>query len=118
VLRLRNRGLGTSGGAFQQFVAEGRTYSHIIDPRTGEPAEGPASLTVLAPSAADADALSTALYLLGTEAAKEYAALHPEVGILIVEPGPDVERPRILTFGLTPQDFLPDENAVNSMMTL
>ena len=39
-LRLRNRGLGTSGFAFQHFEAEGRTYGHILDPRTGEPASG------------------------------------------------------------------------------
>ena len=65
VLRLRNRGLGTSGSAFQQFVVDGKVYGHIIDPRSGEPADGPASVTVLAPSAAMADALSTAFYLLG-----------------------------------------------------
>ena len=39
-LRLRNRGLGTSGAAFQQFVVDGRVYGHLIDPRTGEPASG------------------------------------------------------------------------------
>ncbi len=54
---LRNRGLGTSGAAFQQFSEGGRVYGHILDPRTGEPAIGPASVTVLAPSAALADAL-------------------------------------------------------------
>ena len=48
-LRLRNRALGTSGAAFQQFVVDGRVYGHIIDPRSGEPALGPASVTVLAP---------------------------------------------------------------------
>ena len=37
-LRLRNRGLGTSGAAFQQFVVDGRVYGHLIDPRSGEPA--------------------------------------------------------------------------------
>ena len=65
VLRLRNRGLGTSGSAFQQFVVDGKVYGHIIDPRTGGPAHGPASVTVLAPTAAMADALSTAFYLAG-----------------------------------------------------
>ena len=98
VLRLRNRGLGTSGRAFQQFVADGRVYGHIIDPRTGEPSQGPASVTVLAPTAADADALSTAFFLLGADAARDYAAANPDVGIVIVEagcggresPGPDL----------------------------
>ncbi len=85
ILRLRNRGLGTSGAAFQQFVVDGKVYGHIIDPRSGEPAAGPASVTVLRPSAAMADALSTAFYLLGPEAAAVYAAEHPEVGVVIVE---------------------------------
>ncbi len=57
VFRLRNRALGTSGTAFQQFVVDGRVFGHIIDPRSGEPAIGPASVTVLAPTAAAADAL-------------------------------------------------------------
>jgi len=105
VLRLRNRGLGTSGTAFQQFVADGRIYGHIIDPRSGEPALGPASVTVLAPTAAMADALSTAFYLLGPDAAAAYAVDHPEVGVVIVELGPSPGRPRVLVFGLTEDDF-------------
>jgi thiamine biosynthesis lipoprotein len=105
LLRLRNRGLGTSGGAFQQFVADGRVYGHILDPRTGEPATGPASVTVLAPSSADADALSTAFFLLGAEAAEAYSAQHPETGIVIVEEVAADASPRVLTFGLGPEDF-------------
>src|SRR5207302_271095 len=80
-IRLRDRALGTSGASFQRFEADGRVYGHILDPRTGEPAAaGPASVTVLAPTAADADALSTAFYLLGPEATAAYVAAHPEVG--------------------------------------
>ncbi len=105
VLKLRNRGLGTSGAAFQQFVADGRVYGHIIDPRSGGPALGPASVTVLAPTAAMADALSTAFYLLGPDAAAAYAADHSEVGVVIVESGPSLGLPRVLVFGLTEDDF-------------
>jgi thiamine biosynthesis lipoprotein len=108
VLRLRNRGLGTSGGAFQHFVVNGKVYGHILDPRTGEPAAGPASVTVMAPSAADADALSTAFFLLGAEAAEAFAAEHPEVGIVIVEEGEADGSPRVRTFGVRPEDFLND----------
>jgi thiamine biosynthesis lipoprotein len=106
VLRLRNRGLGTSGGAFQHFEAGGRVYGHIIDPRTGEPATGPASVTVVAPTAAEADALSTAFFLLGSEAAAEFVASHPDVGVVIVEQDPADRSPRVLAFGLGPEDFL------------
>jgi len=105
VLRLRNRGMGTSGTAFQRFEADGRIYGHILDPRTGVPAEGPASVTVLAPTAAEADALSTAFYLLGTEAAAAYVAEHPEIGAIIVEDGPVALPPRVVTLGLSDADF-------------
>ena len=108
VFRLRNRALGTSGAAFQQFVADGRVFGHIIDPRTGEPALGPASVTVLAPTAAAADALSTAFYLLGPEAAATYVSAHPEIGVVIVESAEEdgLEVPRLLVFGLSESDFV------------
>jgi FAD:protein FMN transferase len=112
-LRLRNRGLGTSGSAFQQFVFDGRVYGHLIDPRSGEPALGPASVTVVAPTAALADALSTAFYLLGPDAAGAYVARHPEVGVVIVDEGADQGSPRLSVFGLTEYDFAREEKAVN-----
>jgi thiamine biosynthesis lipoprotein len=105
VFFLRNRALGTSGAAFQQFVADGRVYGHILDPRTGEPALGPASVTVLAPTAAIADALSTAFYLLGPIAAAAYIETHPDVGAVLVEPGPDGSAPRLSVLGLGEHDF-------------
>lgn len=105
VFFLRNRALGTSGAAFQQFVVDGRVYGHIIDPRTGEPALGPASVTVLAPTAAMADALSTAFYLLGPIASAAYLDAHREVGAVFVERGPDEATPRLSVFGLGESDF-------------
>ena len=105
VFRVRNRAIGTSGGAFQRFEAGGRTYSHILDPRTGEPAEGPASLTVLAPDAAEADALSTALFVLGPEAARDLVARRPDIGVVFVEEGPSDRSPRVVAMGLGPGDF-------------
>jgi thiamine biosynthesis lipoprotein len=105
ILRLRDRGLGTSGAAFQHFVVDGRVFGHIIDPRSGMPALGPASVTVLAPTAAMADALSTAFYLLGPEAAEAYAAKHPDVGVVIVDEGHAERSPRLLVFGLSDHDF-------------
>ncbi|APW59615.1 FAD:protein FMN transferase [Paludisphaera borealis] len=107
VLRLRNRALGTSGGAFQRFEVDGRSYGHILDPRTGEPADGPASVTVLAPTSAEADALSTALFLLGAEAARELAARRPEIGVVIVEEGDADRSCRVMAFGLNEDDFTP-----------
>ena len=100
--------MGTSGTAFQQFEANGRIYGHILDPRTGAPALGPASVTVLAPTAAEADALSTAFYLLGPEAAAAYVADHPEVGAVFVEEGPADAAPKVLTLGLDADDYAGD----------
>ncbi len=76
-IELHDRALGTSGAQFQSFRHRGRRYGHILDPRTGWPAEGVLSVTVLAPTAAEADALSTAFYVMGPEAAMDYCRHHP-----------------------------------------
>lgn len=60
---LRAGGLATSGNAHQGIEVDGRRYSHIIDPRTGEPANGAASVSVIADTAESADAWATALML-------------------------------------------------------
>lgn len=63
------RAVATSGN-YEKFVTiDGRRYAHIIDPRTGRPVEGMAGVTVLAPRAGDADALSTACFVLGVDEA-------------------------------------------------
>ena len=85
-MRLSNRALGTSGTQFQSFRHEGRRYGHILDPRSGWPAEGVLSATALAPTAALADALSTAFYVLGPQAALGYCRQHPEIAALLVCP--------------------------------
>lgn len=107
MLRLRNRGMGTSGASFQRFEVDGRVYGHILDPRTGEPGQGAASVTVLAPAAAQADALSTAFYLLGPAGAADYVDKHPEIGALFVLEDPGANAPRVSTFGITAADFIP-----------
>jgi thiamine biosynthesis lipoprotein ApbE len=56
---LQGASLATSGGAYRGVAIGGRWFSHLIDPRTGEPAERVAVASVVAPSGADADALAT-----------------------------------------------------------
>jgi len=102
-IHLRNRGMGTSGDAFQRFESGGRAYGHILDPRTGEPPDdGPASVTVLASTAAEADALSTAFYLLGPEKTSDFLADRPDVAALFVG-----RRARVEGFNLTDAEYTP-----------
>jgi thiamine biosynthesis lipoprotein len=91
---LQDRALGTSGSGVQYFHYRGRRLGHILDPRTGWPAEGVLSTTVLAPTAQQADALSTALFILGPERGLEFCQSRPELAVLFVCPrrgGDDIE---------------------------
>ncbi len=64
-LRLENRAVSTSGNYRRFAVIDGRRRSHIVDPRTGEPADAVPSATVTAPTALEADLWATALSVLG-----------------------------------------------------
>ena len=65
-VRITDRAIATSGDYENYFMVDGVRYSHIFDPRTGRPsAGGPHSVTVLAETCADADALATAVFVLG-----------------------------------------------------
>lgn len=69
-LRFARGSVSTSGDYERYFEEEGRRFAHIIDPRTGWPVQGRASVTVYAPDPLDADALSTTLFVLGPAAAR------------------------------------------------
>lgn len=100
-IRLRDQALGTSGSGKQFFHFGGQRYSHIIDPRSGWPAQGLLSATVICRSGAVADALATALFVMGLENARTFCEQHPEVGaILIVVPEREA-RPQIELINVT-----------------
>jgi len=70
-LILRDEAVATSGN-YENFVEiDGATYGHIIDPRTGHPVSGVLSVTVVAPTGLASDALSTGLFVLGPEQARD-----------------------------------------------
>lgn len=80
----------TSTNAGAKFVVDGRKYGHILDPRTGWPAQGKRLAMSLTQSAADADALSTAFYVMELESIRRYCGDHPNVrAIVIPESGLD-----------------------------
>ena len=83
-VRLCDQALGTSGTALQFFYHKGKRYGHIIDPRNGYPADHALSVTVFAPTAAEADALATAFFLLGPEKSALYCEKHQKVGAIFV----------------------------------
>jgi len=68
LILLRRRALATSGDLFQRFEVDGRRYSHIVDPRTGIGLTDHSLVTVVARDGMLADALSTAVSVLGPEA--------------------------------------------------
>jgi thiamine biosynthesis lipoprotein len=97
---LRDKALGTSGSGTQFFIDRGRRLGHILDPRSGVPAEGVLSATVIAPTAAEADSLATALYVLGTEGLELIAPVGGQVAAILVLPGKASGAVRLVTANL------------------
>lgn len=63
---VRDRAVATSGGYLRAFTAGGKSYAHILDPRTGSPVEnGCESVSVIAPTCTEAGVLSTSAFILG-----------------------------------------------------
>lgn len=79
VLRLLGEGVASSGDYMHAFTRD-RMHHHILDPRTGRSPRHTSGVTVVAPSAMDADALSTAAFVLG-----------PEEGLALLEGAEGVE---------------------------
>ena len=84
-LSLGKRSLSTSSGSEKSFTVDGKTFSHIIDPRTGVALPPRGSLSVLDNSAFVADILSTALYVMGPEAGMYWAKAHDVTAIFITD---------------------------------
>jgi thiamine biosynthesis lipoprotein len=95
-LRLRDGALATSGAGEQFIDVNGTRYGHVIDPRTGWPAAGVISVSVVARDAAVADALSTACLIAGEPLAARYCAANPETLVLLT---PDDGTERFRVFG-------------------
>ena len=77
---LKNCGVANSGDMYQFVEIDGKRYSHIVDPKTGLGLTNRLTVSVIAPTAADADALASAVSVLG-----------PEKGLALIRTLPQTE---------------------------
>jgi thiamine biosynthesis lipoprotein len=101
-LWLRDRALGTSAATFRHLEHEGRKLGHVLDPRKGWPASGVASASAVAPTAAEADAFSTAFFVGGPELARSVCAARPDVGAVLLPERDDAE---VVVLNLAPGSY-------------
>jgi thiamine biosynthesis lipoprotein len=83
-LNISNKAVATSGNYRRGQQINGQWYSHIIDPRTGKPAGGVISATVVSPNATDAGALATAMNVLTPEESAALAATVPGTEYMLI----------------------------------
>jgi len=89
VARLDVHGVSVAtSGASERFIEiDGVRWGHILDPRTGRPSPAWGSVTVVSADPLEADALATALYVMGPKAGMAWAAGHPQLDALFLEAG-------------------------------
>ncbi len=106
-LVVRDRAVATSGDYRRGVEIGGRHYSHIVDPRTGMPADQIISSTVIAQSPAEAGALATALSVLTPEESSRLVASIPGVEYLLVKKNGE----RIVSKGWSAFEEMPASHA-------
>ena len=110
-LLLNDCGFSSSGSGVQFFRHQGKKYGHLFDPRTGWPVEHLLSVAVIAPTAALADALSTAFYVMKIEETQRYCEQHPEIKALLIPPPKQGTKLEIIRIGIDEDDIFRDEEA-------
>jgi thiamine biosynthesis lipoprotein len=81
---LEDEALSVSAVAEKSFTVDGRTYGHVIDPRTGWPCDRAELSLVVLPDAVEADAWSTALMVLGTDGLERFGQSFPGMTGMVV----------------------------------
>jgi len=84
-LSIRNRAVATSGDYRRGVEIKGRHYSHIVDPRTGEPSEQVISSTVISTNPSTAGALATAFSVMAPEQSQKLAASLQGIEYMLIE---------------------------------
>jgi FAD:protein FMN transferase len=86
---LKDRALSVSGGSEKAFEAGGIRYSHIMDPRTGQPSRGVLGVAVLTSSGTQGDALDNALFVQGAAKGRTYVEALPGTEAIFFLPAPE-----------------------------
>ena len=85
-IRLTDRALSIAGSSEKSFAVDGVRYSHIMDPRTGQPVQGMLSVAVVAASGIAGDVLDDALFVLGPARSRAYLKQWPAVDAMFFMP--------------------------------
>jgi thiamine biosynthesis lipoprotein len=80
-VQLNDRAVSVAGRSEKSFEADGVTYSHIMDPRTGKPVQGLRGVAVLAASGTAGDALDNVFFVLGREESRNYLSSLSDVEV-------------------------------------
>jgi len=83
-LEMQSGAVVTSGDYERFFEADGKRYHHLFDPRSGYPGRLCQSVTITAPDATTADALATAVFILGPQAGQELLKQFPQAAAIII----------------------------------
>ncbi|MCL0082636.1 FAD:protein FMN transferase, partial [Dehalococcoidia bacterium] len=87
VIDLKNSAVATSGDYRRFFLLGERRVHHILDPKTGQPADAVMSVTIVAGNSLDADALTTLVFVLGPEKGKELLNSLAIAGLIVDSAG-------------------------------
>lgn len=101
-VEVRDAAFSTTGDYEHAYVWHGRRYHHVIDPRTCRPGTASRAVTVLAPTAAEAEVLGKSLFLLGGEAALAEAARAGARALVVAADGTVLASPGLLPDGPSP----------------
>ncbi|MEX2126276.1 MAG: FAD:protein FMN transferase [Woeseia sp.] len=84
-LPLENEAISTSGDYERYFEEDGKRYHHILQPATGEPANGVHSVTIVGPDAVITDALSTSVFVMGVDQGLRLIATLPDYEGIVID---------------------------------